>query len=149
MACPTPCRQVRYYSSVSYSSLATVSSTTPSRADTHKATKETPMNTRTIVKPDDTSTIREVIKSADAILEAFVQLQENLTSADMNVFQIFDSLQPRVDFHLRIGLGGIKRTIEHDFIDGWYAIADASLKPLTSQLYRTLSYLDRYVNTVV
>lgn len=107
------------------------------------------MNTRTIVKPDDTSTIREVIRSADAILEAFVQLQENLTSADMNVFQIFDSLQPRVDFHLRIGLGGIKRTIEHDFTVGWYAIADASLKPLTSQLYRTLSYLDRYVNTVV
>ena len=98
---------------------------------------------RTIVKADDTSQIREVIRSADAILDLLAQLQENFTSADLNVFQMMHILQPRVAFHLNIGLGGVKRTIVRDFIDGWYAIEDASLKPLASQIYRTLSHLDR------
>ena len=141
--CPTPCRQVRYYSSASYSSLPAFRSAITSPDVTRKRNAGTTERSRTIVKPDDNSQIREVIRSADDILTVIAQLQENFTSADLNVFQMMHILQPRVAFHLNIGLGGVKRTVDRDFTDGWYAIEDASLKPLASQIYRTLSHLDR------
>lgn len=55
-------------------------------------------------------------------------------------------MEPRMSFHIRVALQGLKRTVDLGFNRGWRLLEERALTQITDDFRETLALYDRAVN---
>jgi len=70
---------------------------------------------------------------------------EHLRSAKVEVIERVADLRRRIEFHIRVALGGVRRTFDVGFAAAFDELRERSLAPLVTDYYETIADLERTV----
>jgi hypothetical protein len=86
-----------------------------------------------------------VTQSLDKLVADIEKLQQNLSQAIFDVKNIQNEMEPRMKFHIRVALNGLKRTVDLGFNHGWHLLEERALSQITSDFRETMALYDRAI----
>ena len=92
-----------------------------------------------------TDAVRGVTRSLDDLVQDLEKLQQNMSQAIFDVTNIQNEMEPRMKFHIRVALQGLKRTVDLGFNHGWHLLEERALNQITSDFRETMALYDRAI----
>ncbi len=150
--CPIPCEQVIYDPVLTYGTLSNFD--TETLLDTKQKSniqvrysnaKEMAERVITSRLEENTNILVSVDETLQNVIKSMHRVAEKLAYSRTFCNNVTSRMNPRINFHMKRALDGVKDVVHNNFVRGWEVIVERTVHHLTTEFYESINACDRTI----